>query len=150
MNIIKKIKIIDIKDSNEFEDRKIEIKKFWLFLVIPLLLLVLLIWGPSLLIRLQILKMIYFNDYVAVYTTDNQTLYGRFLGVSNQAFKLADVYYFQYLTVGDKTTGNLVKRGQNEITSPDGTVFINPSQILYWEKIGKDSKVMKLIKGSNQ
>ncbi len=126
-------------------------KKLWLVLiVVPLILLLLFIWGPDLIIRFQMLKMAYSNEYIAVYTVDNQTLYGRFLGVSNRAFKLADVYYFQNLTVGDRTTGNLVKRGQNEITSPDGTIFINPDQILYWEKISENSQVMQIIKSVKQ
>jgi|GEM_PF-3653456 len=111
--------------------------------VMVLLLLV----GPGLFIRLQILGLTYSTGYVAVYLDNNQVLYGHLRGLTMSTMKLTDVYYLQSVTVGDTTTSNLIKRGTQEISAPENFLLISRDKISYWEAVGPKAQVLNVING---
>lgn len=122
-------------------------KIFWLWLLVILLGVVIAIssWSN---IRVfgQIFWLPWSDKYQAVYLNNNQVLYGKIVGIFGETIKMEDIYYLQTVQVeGQPSTTNLIKRGKQEITDSDGGLFIERRNVLYWENLGKDSKILKII-----
>ena len=103
-------------------------------------------FGPGLAINWHYMTAPYTGEWYAVYLLNGQVLYGQIRGFTKDTLRLVNVYYIQTLTVGERTTNNIVRRGTNEVSAPENWLLINRDQILYWEKIGKDAPVMKVIR----
>lgn len=111
-----------------------------------ILFLIILFWfGPIFLMKVHTTWLQYSSRYVAVYLSNGQSLYGHLRGMNSSTLKLTNIYYLQSVTVEDKTTTNLIKRGMQEITSPDDYLFIDRDQVLFWEVVGEKSQVMNVI-----
>jgi hypothetical protein len=76
--------------------------------------------------------------------------FGHLQNYSSRDPILVDVYYVVSQTNPEtKQTSNvLVKRGK-ELHAPD-RMYLNPSQILFVEPVGVDSKIAQLIKQAEQ
>jgi len=123
-------------------------KKFpAVFLIaIPLVVAFFLFWYyPALGIYAELKLAPYFGDWYAFYLDNNLTFYAQITGSTKDLLKLSDVYYVQTVKIGEQPTSSIIRRGPNEITLPENYLLMNRNKILYYEKIGKDSQVMKII-----
>lgn len=95
------------------------------------------------------------DQYQAVFLTNGQVYFGKLKGLGGAYVKLQDVYYIQSQNPqqGAQSTPqpspgtnlSLVKLG-NEIHGPDAEMQIGSDQILFWENLKNDSKVVEAIK----
>ncbi|MGA2811696.1 MAG: hypothetical protein ABSG16_09875, partial [Candidatus Acidiferrum sp.] len=83
--------------------------------------------------------------FQAILLSNGSVYFGHLQNYGSAHPELVDVYYIVTQTNPDtKQTGNvLVKRGK-ELHAPD-RMYINPSQLLFVEPVGPDSKVAQLI-----
>ena len=90
------------------------------------------------------------TPYQAVLLTNGAVYYGKLSGYGTRNPTMDDVFYIVTKTDPDtKQVSNvLVKRGK-ELHGPD-KMYLNPSQIVFVESVGPDSKVAQLIKSSGQ
>ncbi len=93
------------------------------------------------------------KTYNAVFLTNGQVYFGRLINKSDSEFKLIDVYYLQ-LSKNKGLTGtepnqskkfSLIKLG-SELHGPTDELYINASQVLFYEKLRSDSRVVQAIK----
>jgi hypothetical protein len=95
------------------------------------------------------------NDvYSAVFLSNGQVYFGKMTKNNESEIVLSNVFYIQ---VNDKaqaggsagalnqTSFNLVKLG-NELHGPTDELFINKLQVVFYEKLRDDSKVVESIK----
>jgi hypothetical protein len=93
--------------------------------------------------------------YYAVFLNNGQVYFGNLKDKTDREFILTHVYYLQ-LEQKDKSPQaqlsgslfSLIKMG-NEIHGPTNEMFINRQNILFYEKLREDSKVVKSIQNSN-
>jgi hypothetical protein len=85
------------------------------------------------------------TPYQAVLLSNGAVYYGKLSGYGGRFPILDDVYYIVTKTDPDtkQATNVLVKRGK-ELHGPD-RMYINPSQIVFVEPVGPESKVAQLI-----
>jgi len=85
------------------------------------------------------------TPYQAVLLSNGAVYYGKLSGFGSRTPVLNDVYYIVSKTDPEtKQVSNvLVKRGK-ELHGPD-RMYLNSSQIVFIEPVGKDSKVAQLI-----
>jgi hypothetical protein len=90
------------------------------------------------------------TPYQAVLLTNGAVYYGKLSGYGTRNPTMDDVFYIVSKTDPEtKQVSNvLVKRGK-ELHGPD-KMYLNPSQIVFVESVGTDSKVAQLIKSSGQ
>jgi len=94
------------------------------------------------------------NAYSAVFLTNGQVYFGKMTKNSDSEIVLNNVYYIQ-LSDGmtkeeaaaaiNQTRFNLIKLG-NELHGPTDELFINRSQVVFYEYLRDDSKVVESIK----
>ena len=94
------------------------------------------------------------DQYQAVFldSSDNQVYFGR-LNINNaNTYELTDIYYVQVETALQPDTGqtqttgiSLAKLG-SELHGPDDAMYINRSQVLYWENLGETGEVVCAIR----
>lgn len=100
------------------------------------------------------------SGYQAVFLTNNQVYFGKLSDASGQYVTLSDIYYLQVTQPplqGSQNPGqtpaaqqaqpqlSLVKLGQ-ELHGPVDSMQINRDQILFYEDIKEDGRVMKAIR----
>jgi len=95
-------------------------------------------------------KFSFTTPYQAVLLVNGSVYFGHLQNYSSRDPILVDVYYVVSQTNPEtKQTSNvLVKRGK-ELHAPD-RMYLNPSQILFVEPVGVDSKIAQLIKQAEQ
>ena len=95
-------------------------------------------------------KFAFTTPYQAVLLVNGSVYFGHLQNYSSRDPILVDVYYVVSQTNPEtKQTSNvLVKRGK-ELHAPD-RMYLNPSQILFVEPVGVDSKIAQLIKQAEQ
>ena len=106
------------------------------------------------------------SEYQSVFLTNGQVYFGK-LAFQGGWVVMTDVYYLQVTedlqaastgdaatqTAGQQKSANqeriieLVKLG-NELHGPDDTMYITKDQILFWENMKDDAKVLKSIRES--
>lgn len=92
------------------------------------------------------------SPYYAVFLVNGQVYFGRPLRETRKEFVLTDVYYLQLSgKAGELAAGPegeqrfaLVKLGQ-EVHGPTDVLFINRQNILFYEQLSKESKVVESI-----
>ncbi len=90
------------------------------------------------------------SGYEAVFLTNGQVYFGKLGGQDSTYLVLKDIYYLQanQSLQGATTTGqqpfSLVKLGK-ELHGPTDMMFINRSQVLFYENLRADSPVVKSI-----
>jgi hypothetical protein len=102
------------------------------------------------------------KQFQAVFLTNGQVYFGKVAKVDNGYVKLSNIYYLQVqqtVQPTDKSANqqpqvSLAKLG-GELHGPEDVMYINRSQVLFWENLKDDGKVAKAIKdysssGSNK
>lgn len=94
------------------------------------------------------------DKYQAVFLTNGQVYFGKFADDGGNYIKLTDIYYLQAKdqTIQPKDSKEtsepelaLIKLGK-ELHAPADEMNISRQQVLFWEAIGDDGKVMQAIK----
>lgn len=98
------------------------------------------------------------SQYQAVFLNNNQVYFGRITSITDKGITLKDVYYLQVQQNAQGSTDpkaqsqqqnlSLAKLG-GELHGPEDEMFINRDQVLFWENLKDDGKVVQAIK-SNQ
>lgn len=95
------------------------------------------------------------SGYQAVFLTNNQVYFGHLENAESRSPVLKDVYYLQANQQnpqsGNETQPNLqlVKLG-NEVHGPQDEMVLKADQILFWENLKDDGKVVKAIKDNQK
>lgn len=93
------------------------------------------------------------NDYAAVFLVNGQVYFGKFYKKSEDELVMKEVYYLQNANNGlssstsgelPKTGFTLVKLGQ-ELHGPEDFMYINKSQVLFYEYLRADSQLVQTI-----
>ncbi|EKD56204.1 MAG: hypothetical protein ACD_58C00271G0001 [uncultured bacterium] len=89
------------------------------------------------------------GNYQAVFLSNGQVYFGRLAGVTSSYATLEDVYYLQVQKIqpaDEKSQGKLtlIKLG-NELHAPVDMMKINKDQILFYENLKEEGKVMQAI-----
>lgn len=91
------------------------------------------------------------SDYYAFFLTNDQVYFGKLLSNNKEEVVISKVYYIS--VNGDNTVDQLgqpqfqlIKLG-NELHGPTDKMYINRDQILFYEQLRKDSRVVQSISG---
>ena len=93
------------------------------------------------------------GQYQAIFLTNGQVYFGKMSGANNQWVTVKDIYYLQVqqqVQPKDETASTeqpnltLVKLG-NELHGPVDEMSINRDQVLFWENLKSDGKVVDAI-----
>lgn len=92
------------------------------------------------------------GQYQAVFLTNGQVYFGKVSGVNDGYVKLADIYYLQVQqsvqpedkNKNDQSQVSLAKLG-SELHGPEDTMYISREQVLFWENLKNDGKVVEAI-----
>ena len=91
--------------------------------------------------------------YHAVFLTNGQVYFGKLSPWSlyvGSTYVLSDVYYLQSTPADKKNPElSLIKLG-SELHGPEDTLYISKTQILLYEVLKKDSKVVQAIQSFNR
>jgi len=92
------------------------------------------------------------NQYQAIFLTNGQVYFGKLGNVSANYIDLTDIYYLQVqqsVQPADKKDENpqvsLAKLG-SELHGPEDQMKISRDQVLFWENLKDNSKVVEAIK----
>lgn len=95
------------------------------------------------------------DGYQAVFLTNNQVYFGRLTQIDKSYLTMTHVYYLQVqqpLQQQENETNqqqpqqaSLSKLG-SEVHGPEDTMYISRDQVLFWENLKDDSKVVQAIK----
>ena len=98
------------------------------------------------------------NQYQAVFLTNGQVYFGKLSSVNDRYINLTDIYYLQVQqsvqpgttssTTSSDAQVSLAQLG-GELHGPDNQMYINRDQVLFWENLKDNGKVVEAIK-SNQ
>jgi hypothetical protein len=99
------------------------------------------------------------GQYQAVFLTNGQVYFGKVSDINSGYVKLTDIYYLQVQQsvqpTDNKSSGNnnsqvsLAKLG-SELHGPEDTMFISRQQVLFWENLKNDGKVVQAINSYKQ
>lgn len=102
------------------------------------------------------------DQYQAVFLTNGQVYFGHLIPMGNAYFRLEDVYYIRQDatatgagttdTTADTTNTNgstdsqfsVIRLGE-EIHQPDNLMIINKEDVMFWENLQTDSRVVDAI-----
>lgn len=95
------------------------------------------------------------GQYQAVFLTNGQVYFGRIKSVSKESISLNDIYYLQVQqqvqpdeknkTAQQDQQLSLAKLG-GELHGPEDNMYINRDQVLFWENLKDEGKVVQAIK----
>lgn len=99
------------------------------------------------------------GQYQAVFLTNGQVYFGKVSDVNGGYVKLTDIYYLQVQqsvqpTDAKKDSSNnsqvsLAKLG-SELHGPEDNMYISRQQVLFWENLKNDGKVVQAINNYKQ
>jgi hypothetical protein len=92
------------------------------------------------------------KQYQAVFLTNGQVYFGKVSHVDSSYVKLTDIYYLQVqqqVQPKDNSSSqqpqvSLAKLG-GELHGPEDVMYISRQQVLFWENLKNDGKVVKAI-----
>jgi hypothetical protein len=94
------------------------------------------------------------KQFQALFLTNGQVYFGHLSSVNGQYVKLKDIFYLQVQQTVQPSSDNnnsnnnqqvsLAKLG-NELHGPEDTMYVNRDQVLFWENLKADGKVVKAI-----
>lgn len=99
------------------------------------------------------------NQYQAVFLINGQVYFGKLSNVTNQYVEIKDIYYLQVQqTVQPKDQSKPQDQSQNlslaklggELHGPEDIMYIARQQVLFWENLKDDGKVVKAIKDNQK
>ena len=101
------------------------------------------------------------GSYQAVFLNNGQVYFGKLQTSDSEYLKLSDVWYLRatettgtdsskiQASSGDSANATIIKLG-NEIHGPKDGMLISKSQVLFYENLKDDGKVVKAIKAGTQ
>jgi hypothetical protein len=95
------------------------------------------------------------DRYQAVFLSNNQVYFGKISNVNSDYVDLNDIYYLQVqqsVQPSDKNANpqvSLAKLG-SELHGPEDRMRINRDQILFWENLKDNGKVVEAIKKNQE
>ena len=99
------------------------------------------------------------GQYQAVFLTNGQVYFGKVSDTNGGYVKLSDIYYLQVQQSVQPTDAksnsnnnsqvSLAKLG-SELHGPEDTMYISRQQVLFWENLKNDSKVVQAINSYKQ
>lgn len=110
-----------------------------------LFLVALFMWGPGLIGEARLYTAQYSDDLYAFYLDSGNVFFGEVRGYTFGHITLVNAYTFQEVSVGDTSTNNFIAQRNNPLTRPDNWMVLERSRVLFFEKIGRDASVLKLI-----
>lgn len=141
------------KDGKEkrLTNRTLKVLGLFFKTIMVLALLVILVLGARYIDPLNKKDQNNINAYTAVFLSNGQVYFGKIAENTENEIVLSNVYYLQVNNSGQIESGtsgsgfNLIKMG-NEIHGPTDKIFINKSQVVFYEYLREDSKVVESIK----
>jgi len=90
------------------------------------------------------------GKYQAVFLTNGQVYFGKVTNMGAKTVTLEDIYYLQVQQVQPQSKDQqgkltLIKLG-NELHGPEDKMTINVDQVLFWENLKDNGKVVEAIK----
>ena len=119
-----------------------------------------LFWGPRLVLFFQTSFLPFYSGWEEVYMANGEVYIVKIICFTSNKIKLNDSYLVQVLkqdenNLGGKTNSfklnggsnnlTLIKWGFNQPLKSEGELFITRAQIQFWEKLDKDSEVVKQL-----
>ena len=101
------------------------------------------------------------DGYQAVFLNNGQVYFGKLQSADSEYLKLSDVWYLRasetssadsskiQQSSSDSTNATIIKLG-NEIHGPKDAMLISKDQVLFYENLKDDGKVVKAIKAGAQ
>ena len=95
------------------------------------------------------------DRYQAVFLTNGQVYFGKISNMTADTIKLNDIYYLQQAADVQQQEDKEDAAAQNQLTlaklgkelhGPEDVMYIERSQMLFWENLTDDSQVVKTIK----
>ena len=96
------------------------------------------------------------NQYQALFLTNGQVYFGKLANVDDKYVTLTDIYYLQVQQTVQPAQNNNNNQNNNpqvslaklgsELHGPEDTMLVNRDQVLFWENIKDDGKVVQAIK----
>jgi len=143
------------KEKAKFRFNKKLILKFFALLLVLGAVVFLAFFGKDVFNRIFKAKS---EVYSAVFLTNGQVYFGKIVENNEEEITLNNVFYIQVnqnatkeeiASTLNQARFNLVKLG-NELHGPTDELFINKSQVVFYEKLRDDSKVVESIKNYKQ
>lgn len=128
-------------------------KKPWAVVIIAVVVLVLLGAGVGAYKMLTANAGVKTNQYQAIFLSNGQVYFGKLSNVNDRYVKLNDIYYLQVQQAVQPADQNsqeqpkvsLAKLG-SELHGPEDEMLINRDQVLFWENLKDNGKVVTAIK----
>jgi len=101
------------------------------------------------------------GQYQAVFLTNGQVYFGKVSDINSGYVKLSDIYYLQVqqsvqpdaksstTSTDNNSQVSLAKLG-SELHGPEDTMYISRQQVLFWENLKNDGKVVQAINSYKQ
>lgn len=98
------------------------------------------------------------DQYQAVFLTNGQVYFGKIEEMGKSQLKLTNIYYLQVQQSvqpaeqkkdGDQAQISLAKLG-DELHGPEDTMYVAKDQMLFWENLKDNGKVVQAIKNAGQ
>ncbi len=97
------------------------------------------------------------GQYQAIFMTNGQVYFGKLSNINEKYVQLNNIYYLQVQQSvqpadnksGDQPKVSLAKLG-SELHGPEDEMHISRDQLLFWENLKDDSKVVTAIKENQQ
>lgn len=96
------------------------------------------------------------DQYQAVFLTNGQVYFGKIAEASKTQLKLTNIYYLQVQQSvqpaeqkNNQSQISLAKLG-DELHGPEDTMYIAKDQMLFWENLKDNGKVVQAIKSAGQ
>lgn len=84
------------------------------------------------------------DTYQAVFFANSQLYFGKLSDVSGQYLKLRDIYFLRDNGKNAQVPLSLIKYGE-EVHQPQDVMYINRDQVLLWQNLKPEGKVVQLI-----
>lgn len=94
------------------------------------------------------------NEYQALFLTNGQVYFGKLADLNDKYVTITDVYYLQVQQSQNLQQGSaadnsgaqvsLAKLG-NELHGPEDKMYVSSQQVLFWENLKNNSKVVQAI-----
>ena len=137
-----------IIDIPAMQQRRQAYRVSWRTFVLPLIAFafVLALWGASLASFFSLHLAQYTDERYAFYLDTGNVFYGKVTAVGPTTVTLTDAYSFQTVAVGETSTNNLQAQTGNPLTLPENWVTIRFEHVIFYERIGEEASVQKLIR----
>lgn len=93
------------------------------------------------------------DQFQAIFLTNNMVYFGKISNITGEYVKITNVYYLQVQQGEQKSQDqpklSLAKLG-NELHGPEDAMFINRSEVMFWENLRPDGKVVQTIRNHQQ